>query len=535
MNLKLKFCIAAALIYLMGAFSAFAQSTPNWSYGYVPTPAEWNLWFSKKMDYNGVSPCLTTGCTFSGLIQTNPSSSNSAGLNISPGSAPSAPNNGDLWVTASGIFVQINGVTVQLSGGGATIGVGGTNQLAYYTAPSTINGLATANNGVLVTNGSGAPSISSTLPSGIAATNMSLTNPTMTTPTLGVAAGTSLALGGATIGGNALAVTGTTALGGAITVTSNSASALAVGPNGATNPTLQVNGSVTSEATGVSITGAAAGGGAAIAAISSGANEALSINAKGSGGINIGNVSTGTVTVTPPVTLTSASANSLIVGPNGTTNPTLQVDDSTASAATGFNIKSAAAGAGIALSAISSATNENLTLNAKGSGTISIGGTSTGTVTIGAGGGGLTVSNSFTATGLVTYADMATAAIATNSQYFSGAANTLVPTSVIYSAETTTTFGATTTFDFSTFINTAVTLTGNITTQTLSNVKAGQAGQIRFIQDATGSRTTAWNSIFKFQGGVTPTLSTAANAVDALEYYCTSSSYCIASLLQNVH
>lgn len=81
-------------------------------------------------------------------------------------------------------------------------------------------------------------------------------------------------------------------------------------------------------------------------------------------------------------TITSSSANSLAVGPNGATNPTFNIDASTASAATGFNVKSAAAGAGVALSAISSGTNENLTLDAKGSGTITIAGTSTGAVTI---------------------------------------------------------------------------------------------------------------------------------------------------------
>ena len=80
------------------------------------------------------------------------------------------------------------------------------------------------------------------------------------------------------------------------------------------------------------------------------------------------------------LTITSTSANALAVGPAGTTNPSFNVDASTTSAATGFNIKSAAAGGGVALSAISSGTNENLTLNAKGSGTITIGGVSTGAV-----------------------------------------------------------------------------------------------------------------------------------------------------------
>lgn len=146
----------------------------------------------------------------------------------------------------------------------------------------------------------------------------------------------------------------------------------------------------------------------------------------------------------------------------------------------------------------------------------------------------LTLTTGFTATGLVTFADIATAALSTTSQYLSGAANVVVPASVIYTAETTATFGATTTFDFNTFINTAVTLTGNITTMTLSNVKAGQAGQIRFIQDGTGSRTAAFNSIFKFSGGAAPVLTTAAAAVDALEYNCVTSSYCVASLIPNV-
>jgi hypothetical protein len=126
-------------------------------------------------------------------------------------------------------------------------------------------------------------------------------------------------------------------------------------------------------------------------------------------------------------------------------------------------------------------------------------------------------------------------AAASNANYFAGTSTTtVVQPNVIYQAETTTTFGTTTTFDFSTFINTAETLTGPVTTQTLTNVKAGQAGTITFIQDATGSRTTVWNSIFKFAGGSTPTLSTAANAVDILSYSCRSATFCVAALSKAV-
>ncbi len=130
------------------------------------------------------------------------------------------------------------------------------------------------------------------------------------------------------------------------------------------------------------------------------------------------------------------------------------------------------------------------------------------------------------------YADIATASIATSAQYLAGTSSLLVQSGVIYPAEVN--FGnsgaGTQVFDFSTFINGAVTMTGNITTQNLSNVTAGKAGMITFIQDGTGNRTTVWNSAFHFASGVAPTLSTTAGAVDILFYSCRSATYCAASL-----
>lgn len=123
---------------------------------------------------------------------------------------------------------------------------------------------------------------------------------------------------------------------------------------------------------------------------------------------------------------------------------------------------------------------------------------------------------------------------ATASQYYAGSATVPIQPNVIYPTETTTTYGTTTTFDFSTFINTAVTLTGNITTMTLSNVTAGKSGTIAFIQDGTGSRTSVFSTTFKFAGGGIPTLSTTANAVDILTYSCRSATFCIASLMKDV-
>ena len=95
--------------------------------------------------------------------------------------------------------------------------------------------------------------------------------------------------------------------------------------------------------------------------------------------------------------ITSASANALAVGPNGTTNPTFNVDDSTASDATGVNIKGAAAGGGVAVSVLSSGSNEALKIDAKGTGNITIGGTSTGQISIGRGSVGTPILSSSTA------------------------------------------------------------------------------------------------------------------------------------------
>jgi len=134
----------------------------------------------------------------------------------------------------------------------------------------------------------------------------------------------------------------------------------------------------------------------------------------------------------------------------------------------------------------------------------------------------------------VTYPKIASAAIATAAQYLAGTASELVQSGVIYQAEVAVAFSATPTFDFSTFINASITLTANITTMSVANVTAGKAGTITFIQDATGSRTTVWNSAFKFAGGVTPVLSTAANAVDVLSYSCRSATNCPASLIKDV-
>lgn len=204
----------------------------------------------------------------------------------------------------------------------------------------------------------------------------------------------------------------TTLTSAAHTVTSTSTNALAVGANGTTNPVLQVDASTASVATGISIKGQTAGNSVAFSVVSSGTNESLNIDAKGSGTIILNANGTGAVTTgrsfqSNSHTVTSNSSNSLVAGPNGITNPSFNVDASTASAATGLNVKSAAAAGGLAVSVISSGSNENLTLDAKGTGTITINGTATGAITLSRATtlsgaltyGGVALNNSVTGTG----------------------------------------------------------------------------------------------------------------------------------------
>jgi hypothetical protein len=74
------------------------------------------------------------------------------------------------------------------------------------------------------------------------------------------------------------------------------------------------------------------------------------------------------------------------------------------------------------------------------------------------------------------------------------------------------------TLDLGASVHHSVTLAHNTTFADPSNEVAGQSGSIIITQDGTGSRTAAWNSAWKWTGGTAPTLSTAASAVDRIDY-----------------
>jgi len=83
---------------------------------------------------------------------------------------------------------------------------------------------------------------------------------------------------------------------------------------------------------------------------------------------------------------------------------------------------------------------------------------------------------------------------------------------------TTLTDGSTITPAFSDSCNFTVTLGGNRTLANPTGLVAGQSGSIFIVQDGTGSRTLAYGSYWDFAAGVAPTLTTAANAVDRIDY-----------------
>jgi hypothetical protein len=96
----------------------------------------------------------------------------------------------------------------------------------------------------------------------------------------------------------------------------------------------------------------------------------------------------------------------------------------------------------------------------------------------------------------------------------------------------TLTSASTVTPDFATSCNFTLTLGTNVTLANPNNVTAGQSGSIFLVQDGTGSRTLTLGSNYDFAGGTAPTLSTAANAVDRLDYIVRTSTsiHCVVTL-----
>jgi hypothetical protein len=103
----------------------------------VLTATQWNWCFQQKQDGLGFSAVNKAGDVMLGRLVTAPPSGSVSGLNLTPGTAPLAPADGDIWATTGGLYVRINGATV----GPVNSSAVGANPTAT-AGPSAINGSA---------------------------------------------------------------------------------------------------------------------------------------------------------------------------------------------------------------------------------------------------------------------------------------------------------------------------------------------------------------------------------------------------------
>jgi hypothetical protein len=115
------------------------------------------------------------------------------------------------------------------------------------------------------------------------------------------------------------------------------------------------------------------------------------------------------------------------------------------------------------------------------------------------------------------YSDIVTLGTTAASKVFTADANNLTTVSgAVANVEDTLTDGATITWDVIDSPVAKVTLAGNRTLSAPSGTTpiAGQFISLTVIQDATGSRTLTWNSVYEFTADTAPTLTTTASKAD---------------------
>ena len=110
--------------------AAFAQSgCATIINGAVLTAGQWNACFATKQNVLGFTPLNIAGGVMTGKLTTAAATTLATGFNIAPGVAPTSPNNGDMWTTSGGLFVQINGVTVGPLASGTSAAFAGTSPI----------------------------------------------------------------------------------------------------------------------------------------------------------------------------------------------------------------------------------------------------------------------------------------------------------------------------------------------------------------------------------------------------------------------
>lgn len=67
----------------------------------------------------GTATAVAGALNVTGKTNTSASTTGGAGLNIAPGTAPTSPSNGDIWLTSGGVFARVNGATQQFAAVGS--------------------------------------------------------------------------------------------------------------------------------------------------------------------------------------------------------------------------------------------------------------------------------------------------------------------------------------------------------------------------------------------------------------------------------
>jgi hypothetical protein len=105
---------------------------------------------------------------------------------------------------------------------------------------------------------------------------------------------------------------------------------------------------------------------------------------------------------------------------------------------------------------------------------------------------------------------------------------------ILRRAKHTLVFAASQNWDLANGLFQEVTVTSNFTLNFPANVTEGDSAFLYIRQNATGGRTITWNASFRFAGGTAPTLSTAANAVDRVEFFFHSATQATVTITRDI-
>jgi hypothetical protein len=130
---------------------------------------------------NGTTHQLASlaGGTFTGPVITVASGTGAAGFNIPAGTAPTTPNNGDLWLTSDALNTQIGGEAAAIKPGaciaGMAYGIISSGTLTEVFVSGVITSVTRASTGVITVNRTAASGATDWLPAGFSGSATSLT------------------------------------------------------------------------------------------------------------------------------------------------------------------------------------------------------------------------------------------------------------------------------------------------------------------------------------------------------------------------